>query len=371
MRTLSECTILVVDDTPANIDVLVGALGGEVEVAVALDGQSAIELIELNPPDLILLDIMMPEIDGYEVCERLKANPSTEDIPVIFLTALSEIESKTRGFELGAVDYITKPFQVREVRSRVNTHLSLKLAREELENQNTILEVRVAERTLQVRQAFKKLKDASLETIIRLSRAAEYKDDDTGAHVLRLGEYASAVARAMNMSKEDANNLLHATPLHDIGKIGIPDRILTKPGKLDAEEWVVMKTHSEMGAKILEGSDAEVIQLGEVIAMTHHEKWDGTGYPKGLRGGAIPLESRIVALVDVFDALTTKRPYKDPFPIEKALGIIREGRGSHFDPDVVDAFFGIENKILEIRKRFLRESLHSMLRSGSWKMTGE
>ncbi len=344
--------ILVVDDTPENIDILVEVLS-DYQRIVALDGAKALEKAgAVNKPDLILLDVMMPGMDGFEVCRRLKQDPQTRDIPVIFITALDEDKDETRGLELGGVDYITKPFSPAVVQARVRTHLALKKAQTELANQNVILEQRVTERTAQLRRAVDKLKEASLETIIRLSRAAEYKDDDTGAHVLRMSHYAAAVARQMGWNEADTEKLLHAAPMHDIGKIGIPDRILLKPGKLDDEEWKIMRRHSHMGTEILTGSDSPVICLAEVVAYTHHEKWDGSGYPRGLAGEDIPLEGRITAIADVFDALTSKRPYKDPFPLDKSLAIIREGRGAHFDPQVVDAFFAVEKELLEIKARY-------------------
>lgn len=351
-KKLKDCRILVVDDTPENIDIL-GALLKEYKRSFALDGQSALEKAKSDtPPDLILLDIMMPGMDGYEVCAKLKMDESTRSIPVIFVTALGEVADEAKGFAIGALDYITKPFKPAVVKERVKTHLSLKLATQELENQNALLEAKVRERTQLLEQALKKLQDVSLETIVRLSRAAEYKDDDTATHILRMSHYSAAVARAMGLSEKEVTNILHAAPMHDIGKIGIPDRILLKPGKLDDEEWKIMRKHSYMGTKILCGSESEVIKLGEIVAYTHHEKWDGNGYPRRLKGEDIPLAGRIVAIADVFDALTSKRPYKEPFSLEKSFRIVRESDGTHFDPEVVKAFFSVESEILEIKERY-------------------
>ncbi len=346
---LPKQTLLVVDDTPVNIDVLDGILGKDYKIKVALNGEKALKIAgSENPPDLILLDIMMPGMDGYEVCRRLKENDATKKIPVIFVTAKDEVEDETKGFKLGAADYITKPVSPPIVRERVKTHLALY-------DQNRVLEGKVRERTAQLRKAFETIKNASLDTILRLSRAAEYKDEDTGAHILRMSNYSVAVARKMGLGEKTVEAILYAAPMHDIGKIGTPDRILLKPGKLDPDEWEIMKKHATNGGRILVGSDAGFIKLGEVIALTHHEKWDGSGYPKGLKGTQIPLIGRIVAIGDVFDALTSKRPYKEPFSLKKSYNIIREGRGSHFDPDVVDAFFEAEDEILKIKERYKDE----------------
>lgn len=353
---LSKQTILVVDDVPENIDVLRGILKEKYRIIFALDGEKALSIASgNNQPDLILLDIMMPGMDGYEVCRHLKTNPVTRKIPVIFVTARGEVTDESKGFEVGCVDYITKPVSPPLVKARVKTHLALY-------DQNRILEEKVMQRTAQLREAFSNIKSASLDTIHRLSKAAEYKDEDTGAHILRMSNYAAIVARKMGLDKTTVESILYAAPMHDIGKIGTPDRILLKPGKLDADEWEIMKQHAANGASILEGSNKGFIKLGEVIALTHHEKWDGSGYPKGLKGKKIPLAGRIVAIGDVFDALTSKRPYKEPFSLEKSYGIIRESRGSHFDPDVADAFFAVENEILSIKEKYKDEDQSLFLR---------
>ncbi len=348
----NRARILIVDDIKENIDVLAGLLS-DYQRTFAPNGEKALAKASSDPmPDLILLDVMMPDMDGFEVCRRLQADPKTRDIPIIFATARGEEANETKGIELGAVDYVTKPFKPAVVRARVKTHLKLKQASEALQNQNVILEKKVAERTVQLRRALREVKEASLETIIRLSRAAEYKDDDTGEHVFRMSHYSAAVARKLGLGEDEADEILHAAPMHDIGKIGIPDRVLLKPGKLDADEWNLMRQHCEMGAAILAGSEADVIKLGEIVAMTHHEKWNGTGYPRGLKGTDIPIAGRVVAIADVFDALTSKRPYKEPFSLEKSFRIIREGRAEHFDPDVVDAFFAAQDEILRIKEQF-------------------
>lgn len=218
------------------------------------------------------------------------------------------------------------------------------------------MEAEVAKRTKQLRQAFDKIKVASLDTIYRLSKAAEYKDEDTGAHIKRMSNYAAAVARKMGQNDKTVESILYAAPMHDVGKIGTPDRILLKPGKLDPDEWEIMKQHTTIGGNILGGSDAGFIRLAEMIGLTHHERWDGSGYPKGLKGSKIPLTGRIVAIADVFDALTSKRPYKELFTVEKSFNIIKESRGNHFDPDVVDAFFAVEDEILLVKERYKDEA---------------
>ena len=341
--------ILVVDDTTENIDVLDGILKADYKIKAALNGERALKIANgEKSPDLILLDIMMPGMDGYEVCRQLKSRADTKKIPVIFVTAKGEVADESKGFEVGCVDYITKPVSPPLVKARVETHLALY-------DQNRVLEEKVMQRTAQLREAFGKIKSASLDTIHRLSKAAEYKDEDTGAHILRMSHYSAAVARKMGQDETTIESILYAAPMHDIGKIGTPDRILLKPGKLDAEEWEVMKQHTVNGAQILEGSDAEFIKLGAMIALSHHEKWDGNGYPQGLGGDKIPIAGRIVAIADVFDALTSKRPYKEPFSLDKSYTIIKEGRGNHFDPDVVDAFFEVEDEILSIKEEYKDE----------------
>lgn len=342
-------TILIVDDSPEYIDLLSGILNKGYRIKFAPNGEKALKVAKAkNQPDLILLDIEMPGMSGYEVCKRLKQDDATKKIPVIFVTTKGAVEDETAGFKLGAADYITKPVSPSIVCARVKTHLALN-------DQNRVLEDKVNEKTILLRIAFNRIKEASLDTIYRLSRAAEYKDEDTGAHILRMSNYSAAIARRMGLNEITVESILYAAPMHDIGKIGTPDQVLLKPGKLNPDEWEIMKQHTTNGGKILGNSDKGVIKLAEVIAMAHHEKWDGSGYPKGLKEKEIPLVARIAAIADVFDALTTKRPYKEPFSLEKSYGIIRESRGSHFDPDVVDAFFNIEDEILAIKEKYYDE----------------
>jgi putative two-component system response regulator len=345
LDNLSTSRVLVVDDNKNNIDILVTALRDEYKISVATNGAGALKQVEINPPDLVLLDIMMPEMDGYEVCSRIKNNEASSLVPIIFITAIHEIENKSKGFDLGAVDYITKPFQIAEVKARVRTHLSLRHAMQALANQNQILDVKVMERT-------RELKDTQLEIIYRLMRAAEYRDNETGLHIKRMSHFCRAVAMARECDADFCDLIFQASPMHDIGKIGIPDSILLKPARLDPDEWVIMKTHTTKGAEILSGHNSELVQTAEIIALTHHEKWDGSGYPQGLAREEIPLVGRIVAVCDVFDALTSERPYKKAWPVEEALQEIRNCSGTAFDPGIVDAFFRALADLFHTQKCF-------------------
>lgn len=339
MSEQNKPVILVVDDTPENIDVLGGLLRDQFKVKAALNGERALKIAEADPqPVMILLDIMMPGMDGYEVCEKLKANPVTAKIPVIFVTAKNQDEDERRGFELGAVDYITKPFSPSVVHARVKTHLALY-------DQNIALEQKVRERTSE-------LNETRLEIIRRLGRAAEFKDNETGLHVIRMSHYARLIAEALDYGDDFTDLIFNAAPMHDIGKIGIPDHVLLKPGKLDDAEWEVMRKHPEFGAEIIGEHDSELIRLSKEIALTHHEKFDGSGYPKGLKGNEIPISGRIVAIADVFDALTTERPYKKAWSVEDAIKLIDDSSGSHFDPELVAIFHTVLSEVLEIKERY-------------------
>jgi len=316
-------SILVVDDIPANIEVLSGILRSEYRVRAATNGVRALEIAAGDsPPDLILLDIMMPDMDGLTVCRRLKADLRTRHIPVVFVTAMSEIEDEAQGFEAGCVDYVTKPVSPSIVLARVRTQLSLA-------NQNRALERQVRIRTSEL--------ERTRRAVIRcLGKASEFKDDNTGLHVVRMSQYSRALGLAVGMSEVDADLLMLASPMHDVGKIGVPDSILKKPGKLTPEEWALMQQHVHFGALILGDQDSELLQMAKTIALTHHEKWDGSGYPAGLAGEDIPLVGRITALADVFDALTSVRPYKRAWSLDETVDYIRKERGRHFDPLLVD-----------------------------------
>ena len=323
-------TIMVVDDIPENIDVLKGILKADYKIKFAVTGEMALAIIEKFIPDIILLDVMMPGMDGFEVCSRLKKNPLTRDIPIIFVTAMDQSGDEEEGFKLGAVDYITKPVIPSIVKARVKTHLALSNQKLELRNE--------------VKKKTKELNETRFEIIKKLGRAAEYKDNETGLHVIRMSQYCYYVAREYGIPEHEADILLHAAPMHDIGKIGIPDNILKKPGKLDAEEWKIMKTHSFIGAQIIGKRDVEILKVARTVCYEHHEKWNGQGYPKGLEKEGIHLYARIAAVSDVFDALTSKRPYKEAWPVEKAVNYIQNESCQSFDPKVVDAF----NKALPI-----------------------
>jgi putative two-component system response regulator len=345
--------IFIVDDTSEDLTIL-SELLSDFRRNFALSGADALNQLSTTKqlPDLILLDIVMPGMDGFEVCRRLKGSDRTREIPVVFITAMGDANSETTGLGLGAVDYISKPYNSAAVKARVKTHLALKKAREALKLQNLSLEEQVAARTDQLAQALVQVQNGSLETILRLSRAAEFKDECTGEHVIRMSRYSAAIARRLTFPEKEVEKLLHAAPMHDVGKIGIPDSVLLKPGKLDAKEWECMKSHTLIGAKIMTGSSSEIIQLAETVALTHHEKWDGSGYPHQLSGEQIPIFGRIVAIADVFDALTSQRPYKKAFTVEEATEIIEQGRNVHFDPAIVDAFLVTKPELLEIKSRF-------------------
>jgi putative two-component system response regulator len=338
MKNDKKHTILVVDDTPENVDILVGVLKEKYKVKISRSGEEAIQLATKKPPELILLDIMMPGIDGYETCRRLKANPATVKIPVIFVTAMDEVANERHGFEIGGVDYITKPISAPILLSRVSTHLALY-------NQQQTSENLVLQRTFELEKSQK-------AAISMLGEAGHYNDTDTGSHIWRMADYSEAIARAATWHVEKAAMLKLAAPMHDTGKIGIPDSILKKPAKLDMDEWSIMKTHSKIGHTIMSMSDTPLFDMAAEVALYHHEKWDGRGYPNGLKKEEIPQSARIVALADVFDALTMKRPYKEPWPVEDALDEIRKSAEKHFDPQLCECFFGVESEILEIMAKW-------------------
>ncbi|MCD4713618.1 MAG: response regulator [Clostridiales bacterium] len=354
MNTLKECTILVVDDTRINVDILVNILGDDYEVSVAMDGQEALDTIENARPDLILLDIMMPIMDGYTVIEKLKENAITEDIPVIFISALSDISNKTMGFKLGAVDYIVKPFNIEEVRARVKTHLMLSLAQKALQNQNEILEIKVEERT-------RELMLTQQATIMSFASLAEYRDLETGGHIKRIKEYVHIIAKELMNNPKYQNMindkyidfLVQSSPLHDIGKVGVPDAILKKSGKLDTDEFEIMKKHTTYGKNAIETVEKDLgelafLHLAKEMAYTHHERWDGLGYPRGIKGNEIPLSGRIITVADVYDGLVSRRIYKPPYTHQVAVEMILKGKSMQFDPDVVDAFVGCLEEIRHI-----------------------
>jgi putative two-component system response regulator len=355
-----KSTVLVVDDTPENLSLMSALLKDHYKVKVANHGEKGLKIAQSdNPPDLILLDIMMPDIDGYEVCRRLKAHAATRDIPVIFLTAKSETEDEQKGLELGAVDYITKPISPSIVLARVATQLSLKASADFLRDKNDFLEQEVAKRTQEV-MAIQEV------TILAMASLAETRDSDTGNHIRRTQYYVLALAEALKphprfasfLTPYNTQMLFRSAPLHDIGKVGIPDCILLKPGRFTPEEFEIMKTHTTLGRDAIAhaedalGTKVEFLSMAKDIALYHQEKWDGTGYPEGLSGNAIPISARLMALADVYDALISRRVYKEGMSHAQAVDIIVQGRGSHFDPDIVDGFLAIQEEFRAIAQRY-------------------
>jgi putative two-component system response regulator len=341
MMTMNEqATILLVDDTPENIDVLVGILKPHYQLKVARNGEMALKIANLKAkPDLILLDVMMPGISGFETCQRLKADISTADIPIIFVTAKISVDDEAYGLSIGAVDYIAKPVNPAIVIQRVKTHVSLSNQKRELYQQ--------------VKIQTQELINTRNNIIEKLGRAAEFKDNETGTHVKRMSKYSYILAKASGMNEEAAELLMSAAPMHDIGKIGVPDHILKKPSQLDDDEWITMKDHATFGSEILEEENPSLLmETAKIVALTHHEKWDGSGYPSGLKGTEIPLVGRIVAIADVFDALTSKRPYKRAWSIDSAIELIQNESGKHFDPTLVTCFIEQLDEVLEIKAQF-------------------
>lgn len=348
-----EPKILAVDDDETNLRILDGMLiPMGYKVLRAHDGVEAISIANSSEIDLILLDVMMPKMDGFETTKILKTSDKTKFIPIVMVTALNEVYHRVKALEAGADDFLTKPVEISELRARVKSLIKVKAYNDFMVDSKNFLEEEVRKKTIELKEAYEKIKESSLESIYLLSKVCEYRDEDTGAHILRMSHYAAIIAQKMGQKPEFVNNLLYSTPMHDIGKIGIPDRILLKHGKLDAEEFEIMKLHTVFGEKILQNSRTELMQIAQKIAISHHEKWDGSGYPYRLKGEAIPIEGQITAIADVFDALTSKRPYKEPLAIEKSIEIIRESSNSHFSPSVVDAFFMALDEILKVKKQY-------------------
>ncbi|MFC1672919.1 HD domain-containing phosphohydrolase [Pseudomonadota bacterium] len=337
--------ILVVDDNVTNVMLLQRLLNAEgyIYVEGVTDPREVKGLYEADPYDLVLLDIRMPHLDGYEVMAQLREICNGDYLPVMVLTAQTDMDTKLKALESGAMDFLHKPFDRVEALTRIRNMIDARLLHKQVRDQNEILEQKVQERT-------QELEDTRLEVVRRLGVAAKYKDNETGMHVLRMSKSAKLLGLAMGMSEDDAELLRLAAPMHDIGKIGIPDNILLKPGRLDDDERKHMQEHARIGAEILGEHEWPLMQMARIVALTHHEKWDGTGYPTGLKGDDIPLVGRICAVADVFDALTSNRPYKEGWPTDKAVGLIRDEAGKHFDPQVVEKFFENLDEIVEIRK---------------------
>jgi putative two-component system response regulator len=355
--TNNQPIVLVVDDEPMNLrlfSAMLVPLG--FHVLLSPNGKQGIAQAKENDPDVILLDVMMPEMDGYEVLRCLKEDERTAYLPVVMVTALRDVDDRVRALELGADDFLTKPVDKTELQARVKSLVKVKAYYNTLRDYHEQLRREVEQKTEEVRFAFEKVKNTTLDTIYRLSQAAVFKDEGTGSHIQRISRLAAVVARKMGLDALTIESILYAAPMHDVGKIGIPDYIVLKPYRLTPDEWAIMKEHTTIGAKILEGSEAGFVKIAELIALTHHEQWDGGGYPLGLKGEQIPLVGRITAIVDVFDALVSSRPYKEPFTLDEALGIIRNGNGTHFDPRVVTAFFEVWEEIIAIRNQFRDEA---------------
>ncbi|MDH5484512.1 MAG: response regulator [Gammaproteobacteria bacterium] len=349
---IKSAKILLVDDEAANIKLLerILAMSGFTSVVSTQDPRQVLAMYLEHAPDIILLDLNMPHMDGYDVLDQLHQQVDTDLPPILVLTAQYMQEHRQKAFDKGASDYVTKPFDTSELLSRVSNLLEVHLFHKLIKDQNQMLEQKVEERTRELRKAHKQIHDSRLQIVRRLGRAAEYRDNETGLHIIRMSKMASLLARAAGMDEAAADLVLNASPMHDIGKIGIPDNILLKPGKFEADEWEIMKTHAQIGADILSGDDSPLLSMAREIALTHHEKWDGSGYPNGLRGEDIPLVGRITALADVFDALTSERPYKKAWTVEDALNLIREQSGKHFDPALVEAFEELLPEIIKIKE---------------------
>ena len=355
----SPATILVVDDTPENLMLMVDLLKDRYRIKVANNGEKALRILEGDLPDLILLDVMMPGLTGYAVAEQVKQDSRTCNVPIIFLTAMAGAEDEIHGLELGAADYITKPISPPIVLARVATQLKVKAAEDFLRDQNDYLENEVKRRTEEVMT----IQDVTIQAMASL---AETRDNETGNHIRRTQNYVKLLAellcghpRFSHFLNEATIKLLYkSAPLHDIGKIGIPDHILLKPGRFTPEEFEIMKTHTTLGRDAIQQAEdrlavkVDFLRFAKEIAYSHQEKWDGSGYPQGLAGEDIPISARLMAVADVYDALISSRVYKPGMPHEQALGIIREGRGSHFDPDICDAFLANADRFREIAERF-------------------
>ena len=330
--------VLVVDDLPQNLDVMKGILLPEYDVRLTTKPKSVMNIAKAVKPDIILLDIMMPEVNGYQVCQQLKADPETQGIPVIFVSAMTDVKDEQKGFDLGAVDYITKPVVEAIVKARVNTHLLLS-------DQMRATQQLVAKKT-------KELEQSQRSAIFMLGEAGHYNDNDTGVHIWRMAAYAGALARAALWTVEQVELIELASPMHDTGKIGISDDILKAPRKLTESEMAIMRSHAKIGYRILSKSQTPLFDMAAVIALHHHEKWDGSGYPDNLVAEQIPEAARIVAIADVFDALTMKRPYKKSWPTEDAFDFIEQQAGAHFDPHLVQLFLSIKDEILTLKAKY-------------------
>ena len=360
LELMQKKTVLVVDDTPDNLSLMASLLKDQYRVKLANNGEKALAAVRgPSPPDLILLDIMMPGMSGYEVCEHLKKDPATRRIPIIFLTAMNSTDDEKKGLDLGAQDYITKPISPPIVLARVKTQLENKAAADFLRDQADFLRAEVDRQT----ERIVAIQDV---TILAMASLAETRDSDTGNHIRRTQYYVLELAKHLKdhprfsyfLTPDTIELLYKSAPLHDIGKVGIPDRILLKPGRFEPEEFEIMKTHTTLGRDAIEHAEkslsieVDFLKMAKEIAYSHQEKWDGSGYPEGLSGDDIPISARLMAVADVYDALISRRVYKAGMPHEKAITIIQEGSGSHFDPDVADAFMALTETFRDIARRY-------------------
>lgn len=339
--------ILIVDDLASNVFLLEQLLkiSGFENIEKLTDSRAVLDTYQEFKPDLLLLDLKMPYIDGFQILEQLNALSPDDYLSVIVITAQSDKENRLKALQMGAKDFIGKPFDHAEVIMRVTNMLEIRMLHNATRENNRLLEERVQERT-------KEIENIQLELVQKLLLAAEFRDDDTGNHIIRIGKYTKALGQLLGFDEQYCHRLSQASMVHDIGKIGIPDHILLKPAQLKYEEMEIMKKHTNKGADILTGSISKVLQLGEVIAYTHHEKWDGTGYPCGLKGKEIPIEGRITAICDVFDALLSERPYKKAWTIDNVLALMNHQCGLHFDPQILPVFMDNIDTFIEIRKNF-------------------
>lgn len=346
-ESINSAKILIIDDEPINLDILEEILdnAGFKNITLTSKPEEGVKLYFENEFDLVLLDILMPEMDGFNVLKAFQKREKYTEIPVLVLTALNDPSTRLKALKGGARDFITKPFSAMEVLARIQNLLEIRLSQKQLNQINTILDFKVQQRT-------NELKDTMFEITHRLSIAAEYRDNETGMHIIRMSLYSVEIAQQIDFSFDQCELLRHAAPMHDIGKIGIPDSILLKPGKLEEDEMEEMKTHTLIGSKILEGHPSELLQTARDIALSHHERWDGNGYPFQIAGEKISIMGRIISIADIFDALTSRRPYKSPWPVDKAKEFIAENSGKIFDPKLVTAFFEVFPKILIIKDKF-------------------
>ncbi len=339
--------VLVIDDVKTNLIILESMLKKfeNLDIFLFEHPKKAIEWCQENTPDLVITDYMMPEVDGITLSKILREIKKNDHIPIVMITAYGEDSIKMEALNAGITDFLTKPINKAEFQARINNLLKLREYHLKISDKAKWLEE-------EVKKATHEIENREEEIIYRLSRAAEYRDDDTGEHIRRMALYSRLIAQELNLDKNFIEMILKASPMHDVGKIAIPDHILLKPAKLTPEEFEIIKTHTVQGYEILADSDIPLLQLSAEIALTHHEKFNGKGYPKGLKGNEIPISGRICAVADVFDALTSKRPYKEPWPIEKAVNLLKEEKGEHFDPECVEAFLNRLDEALKIKEKY-------------------